>query len=79
MAGTPYYGCGPSCAIVLPTGDGIAEDVAYLAPDVLVTSCDRCAAEVEVEHDDDLGGPVGEIHVDEDGATTCLDCLLVAT
>jgi hypothetical protein len=48
MAGTPYYGCGPSCAIVLPTGDGVVEDVAYLAPDVLVTSCAACDVEGEV-------------------------------
>ena len=44
----PRYGCGPSCGVVLVTGDGIAEDVAYLAPDVLVTSCAACDVEGEV-------------------------------
>jgi hypothetical protein len=48
LAGTPHYGCGPSCPIVLLTGDGFAEDVAYLAPDVLVTSCAACDREGEV-------------------------------
>jgi hypothetical protein len=44
----PRYGCGPSCGVVLVTGDGIAEDAAYLAPDVLVTSCAACDVEGEV-------------------------------
>lgn len=30
LAGTPHYGCGPACGIVLPTGDGLVEDAAYL-------------------------------------------------
>ena len=37
LAGTPHYGCGPSCPIVLPTGDGLAEDRAWIAPDLIVT------------------------------------------
>lgn len=78
MAGTPHYRCGTSCPVPLPTGDGIVEDAAWLAPDVLVVSCVLCGSEVEVEHDDDLAGPVGEVHVGENGAATCLDCVVAA-
>lgn len=50
LAGTPYYGCGPSCGIVLPSGDGLAEDAAYVATLVglVVTSCALCDREGEV-------------------------------
>jgi hypothetical protein len=72
----PRYGCGPSCGLVLVTGDGIAEDVAYLAElgGVLVTSCARC----------DLTGEVGRgivlVDVDGDGevdTTVCTRCASV--
>jgi hypothetical protein len=65
MAGTPYYGCGPSCPIVLPTGDGIVEDAAYLAPDVLVVSCAGCDREGDVD---------GTIVVTDDGTALCRPC-----
>ena len=48
MAGTPHYRCGPSCPVPLPTGDGIVEDAAWLAPDVLLVSCAACDREGEV-------------------------------
>ena len=65
MAGTPYYGCGPSCAIVLPTGDGFDEDVAYLAPDLMVVSCAAC----------DVEGEVGTtIVVTDDDTALCRQC-----
>jgi hypothetical protein len=65
LAGTPHYGCGPSCAIVLLTGDGLAEDAAYLAPDVLVTSCAAC----------DRVGQVGTtIVVTDDDTALCRVC-----
>jgi hypothetical protein len=65
LAGTPHYGCGPSCAIVLLTGDGLAEDAAYLAPDVLVTSCAAC----------DRVGQVGTtIVVTDDDTALCRRC-----
>jgi hypothetical protein len=61
FAGTPYYGCGPSCGIVLPTGDGVADDVRYLRAvgGGLVTSCARCDREGEVDR--------GILLVDVDG------------
>ena len=65
MASTPHYGCGPSCPVVLPTGDGIADDAAYLAPDVLVVSCAACDVEAEV-------GTTGVIT--DDGTGLCRRC-----
>lgn len=73
LAGTPYYGCGLSCGIVVPTGDGIAEDVAYLADlgGVLVTSCAGCGRDGEV------GRGLVLVDVDGDGepdTSVCSRC-----
>jgi hypothetical protein len=70
LAGTPYYGCGLSCGIVVPTGDGIAEDVAYLDElgGVLVTSCARCDVEAEV------GRGIVLVDVDGDGEVDTAVC-----
>jgi hypothetical protein len=65
LAGTPHYGCGFGCPIVLPTGDGLAEDVEYLAPDVLVTACAACDGEGDVG---------GTIVVTDDGTALCRPC-----
>ena len=35
-AGTPYYGCDGCDAVVLPTGDGVGEDYAYLGASGIV-------------------------------------------
>lgn len=72
----PRYGCGPSCGVVLATGDGIADDVAYLAEvgGVLVTSCARCEAECEV------GRGIVLVDVDGDGdpdTAVCSRCASV--
>ena len=61
----PRYGCGPSCGVVLVTGDGFAEDVAYLAPDLMVTSCAACDVEGDVG---------GAIVVTDDGTALCRRC-----
>lgn len=76
MAGTPHYGCGLSCGIVLPTGDGVAEDVAYLYElgGVLVTSCARCDREAEV------GRGIVLVDLDGDGeadTTVCRSCATI--
>lgn len=73
MAGTPHYGCGPACPVVLPTGDGVAEDAAYLAElgGVLVTWCASCDREGEV------GRGLVLVDVDGDGevdTTVCSRC-----
>ena len=70
LAGTPHYGCGPSCGVVMLTGDGIAEDVAYLAElgGVLVTSCARCDREGEV------GRGIVLVDVDGDGEVDTAVC-----
>jgi hypothetical protein len=65
FAGTPHYGCGPSCAVVLLTGDGFAEDMAYLAPDVVVMSCASCDVEGDVG---------GAIVVTDDDTALCRRC-----
>lgn len=71
-AGTPYYGCGLGCPIVLP-GDDVAEDAGYLAGlgGTLVAACAGCLAEVEAG--DGADGYV----VDLPGVgltVVCLDC-----
>ena len=73
MAGTPHYACGPSCGIVLPTGDGIAEDVAYLAElgGVLVTSCARCDRVGEVDRGVVLIDVDGDAEVDTAVCSRC--------
>lgn len=76
MAGTPYYGCGPTCPTVLMTGDGIVEEVSYLAElgGVLVTSCARCDREAEV------GRGIVLVDVDGDGepdTSVCSRCASV--
>lgn len=72
----PAYGCGPSCGIVLVTGDGIAEDVAYLAElgGVLVISCARCDREGEI------GRGIVLVDLDGDGeadTTVCRSCATI--
>lgn len=66
----PRYGCGPTCPTVLVTGDGIAEDVAYLDElgGALVTSCARCDVEGEV------GRGIVLVDVDGDGEVDTAAC-----
>lgn len=65
LAGTPHYGCGPTCPIVMLTGDGLVEDVSWIAPDVLVTSCAAC----------DREGDVGTtIVITDDDTALCRPC-----
>ena len=73
LAGTPHYRCGPSCGVVMLTGDGIAEDVAYLAEfgGVLVTSCARCDREGEVGRTIVLVDVIGD---GEPDTTLCRSC-----
>ena len=69
----PRYGCGPSCGVVLVTGDGFAEDVAYLAElgGVMVTSCARCDREGEVGRTIVLVDVIGD---GEPDTTVCRSC-----
>ena len=68
----PHYGCGLSCGIVLVTGDGIAEDVAYLAElgGVMVISCARCDREGEI------GGTIVVLDLGGD-TTVCRSCAAI--
>ena len=76
LAGTPHYRCGPSCGIVLPTGDGVADDARYLRAvgGVMVTSCARCDREGEV------GTTIRLVDLDGDGeadTSACRSCAAI--
>jgi hypothetical protein len=64
LAGTPHYGCGFGCPIVLP-GESLADDVWYVSPDVLVVACAACGDE------GDVGGMVTLV---DDDTAICGQC-----